>query len=141
MTSVQVVTHNAEIVERNVGKMWAARAIAQGPNIRRGGFQTIVNTYISSSIQFNACLIESNALSVRHSASGNKNVGRFDNFHPVRVLAVHSDLLPRASLNLVDLRFQQHFDSFVAEQLQQRGSYVAVLPTDKLRISLDDRDT
>src|ERR1700680_4761908 len=141
MTSVQVVAHNAEIVERNVCEMWAARAIAHGPDIRSGSFQTIVNLYISSSIQFNACFIEPNALSVRRSASGDKNVGRFDNFRTLRVLAVHADLLPRASLNLVDLRFQQHFDSFVAEQVQQRGSYVAVLSTNELRISLDNRHT
>ena len=42
-------------------------------------------------------------------------------------------------MNLLDFRLQQYFDSFVAEQLQQRGSHVAVFTTGELRLSLDDR--
>src|ERR1700741_4794334 len=112
-----------------MGELWTAGTIAHGPDARCGGLQAFVNVYIAAAVQLHTRLIESDSLSVGHSANSDEKIGPFDHSFAICVFDVDAE----------NFSLEEHFDSLVAEQLQERGSHVGVLLGGHLRAFLDHR--
>jgi len=85
-----------------VRKLWAAGTLTHSPHVRSGRLKPGVDFYIPLFIQLHACHVEPDALSVRCSASSDKNVGTLDDYVAVRVVALHSDLAAGTPIDLAD---------------------------------------
>src|ERR1700746_2913088 len=107
-----------------MGKRWTAGTIAHGPDAWSGGLQAFVNLYIAAAVQLHSRLIESDSLSVGHSAKRDEKIGAFDRSLAICVFDVDADLLAGKPFDPENFSFEEHFDSLVAEQLQERGSHV-----------------
>src|ERR1700740_3825492 len=102
-------------------KLRTAGAIAHGPDTWSGGFQAFVNLYIAAAVQLHTRLLESDSLSVGHSANSDEKVGAFDRSLAICVFDVDADLLAGKPFDPENFRFEEHFDSLVAKQLEERG--------------------
>ncbi len=127
MPSLQVVAHHAEVIEGDVREVRASGAIAERPDVCRSSLQAFVNFDVAVRTQLDSGDIEADGLSVWHAADCDQKIGRFDDALAARVFHVNANLLAGAPFDALGFGFEQHFDSFVAEEFQERGSHVRVL--------------
>lgn len=70
----EFVSNGSEIVQRDVGKLRTARALADGPDTSRGRLQAIVHLYITSLIQINASYFQPNSCGVGCAPGSNRDI-------------------------------------------------------------------
>ena len=68
----QIVAHDAKIIEGDVREVRAARAIAHGPHIRRGGFEPLVHFDVTAISEFDAGEFQADAVGVGRAPAGDQ---------------------------------------------------------------------
>lgn len=100
----QVVPDDAKVVERDVGELRAAGALADGPRVGRGGLEPLIHANVAAVGQFDPVLFETDASRVRRAARRNQDVGTLEIFLRAAaigglaaVLLWHPDLTSRGT--------------------------------------------
>src|ERR1700751_2340759 len=70
MTARQIVPHNSEVIEDNVGKVWAARAIPDRPDAGGRCLKAFIHLYVATAGCLNSRQLQTNTLGVGSAASG-----------------------------------------------------------------------
>ena len=71
-TSVQRVPHDAKVIERGMGKLRTAGAVAHCPHAGSGRFEAIVDDKVSARVQLDACQLDSETRGVGYPPGGNQ---------------------------------------------------------------------
>src|SRR4029077_10812472 len=78
IAAVEVVMHDAEIVESDMGKLRAAGAIAHRPDMVGGSLPSLVHLNITVLVEFDSGLLESDSVGVCRPASSDEQIGAFE---------------------------------------------------------------
>jgi len=74
MLAGKIVADYAEVIECDVREMRTAGTVANGPDIRRGSFQPLVNLDVTAIGSFDASQLETDTLGVRSAAGGDEKI-------------------------------------------------------------------
>ena len=78
ISACEIIAYDAEIVFGYVRELWAAGAFPQCPCIRRARLQSVVDTNVTASVQFNAGLLKSNSSGVRNAPGRDQDIAAID---------------------------------------------------------------
>ena len=99
-----VVSHDSEIIEGNMGKVRVACAIPDGPYTFRCGLQALVDPHKSALGRFYSGQFQADAAGIGCASSSDEEVGSFqDQLGPV-ARAVEFDPFARLAFDSIDLR-------------------------------------
>jgi hypothetical protein len=93
IAALQVVTHDAEVVVRDVCELRTARAIAHRPHVRCGRLQPVVDLDIATLVELDADLLQSDSFGIRRPTDGDEKMGTFDDPFTGTVFCVDPNLL------------------------------------------------
>ncbi len=93
MAALQVVTHDAEVVVRDVCELRAARAIAHRPHVGGGRLQPVVDLDIATLVELDADFLQSDSFRIRRPTDRDEKIGPFDDPFTGTVLCVDPNLV------------------------------------------------
>ena len=135
----ELILYNAEIVERDVGELQAARDIAHRPYMRGARAQMLVNGDRTALRHSNARRRKIQPFDVRAAARGNEDGVRRKRLFSVRRL--HDDVRSlRAVLDALHLCTHQNMDAAILCMLQDARGDFCILTRDEGRAVLYDGD-
>jgi hypothetical protein len=74
----QIVPNNPKVVFGHVGELRAAGAFADGPNVGRGRFQSIIHTNIAATVQLDPNFLKADAGGVGNTSGRDQDVAALD---------------------------------------------------------------
>ena len=77
MTARQIVSYNSEVIEDNMGEVWAARAIPHSPDAGGRCLKAFIHLHVTTAGCFNSGQFQANPLGVGCAATGDQNMGAF----------------------------------------------------------------
>lgn len=99
VASRQVVVHHTEVVEGDMGELWAAGALTHGPDAGRRRGQALVHPDVAHPGAVHPGPLQPDALGVWRAADGDKQIGPFDSAFAVWSLRQHAHFAAGSSLD------------------------------------------
>src|SRR5262249_53292311 len=74
----QIISNDAKVIAGRMRELRAAGAVAHGPDVGRGGLQSVVDANVSAGVQLDAGLLEPDPVRVWNAPCRNQNITAFD---------------------------------------------------------------
>src|SRR5262245_34971052 len=120
-------------------EVWSPRALADGPHVRRGRLEAVVDTHVASRVELDAGLLEADPDRVGCTPDGNQDVAAFDSLLAGCRTRQDRDVLSRPTVHTERLSTEETFDAFGEQDFPHLTRDVGIFPAQKLRPILDDR--
>src|SRR5476651_1213661 len=135
-----VVSHDSEIIEGNMGKVRVACAIPDGPYTFRCGLQALVDPHKSALGRFYSGQFQANAASIRRAPASDEEMGSFQ--HQLNAIAhtMEFDPFARLAFDSIDLRVRGDRNPLIPEYFFQGLGDVLILAMGEMAVTLDDGD-
>src|SRR5262245_22812523 len=120
-------------------EVWSPRALADGPHVRRGRLEAVVDTHVASRVELDAGLLEADPDRVGCTPYGDEDVAAFDPLLAGCRTRQDRDVLSRSTVDTERLSAEETFDAFGEQDFPHLTGNVGILTAEKLRPILDDR--
>src|SRR5262245_58689178 len=135
----KIVFDDPEVVDRGVGEVWRPGAFADGPDVRRGRLEPVVDTYVAPSVELDAGVLEADPGRVGSAPYGDEEVASFDPLLAGGRADQDRDVLARPTVHTEQPGIDEAVDVFGAQEPLHFTGDVGILLAEKLPAILDDR--
>src|SRR5580693_6929223 len=113
-------------------ELWAARALANRPDLARARLEPVVDRDIAVRVERDISELQPDPGGIGGASGRDQYVAAFDGLIARRGMQLEVHSLPRPAPHTENLGAEMHRNAFVAQHLQHCGCEVGIFPTGEL---------